>query len=116
MLYSNDPMVIALASSIMVYTAIYQFPDNVQMSVLSALRGYNDTKAIFCISCFSYWIMSVPVGYVLCYTDIAGKALGVYGFWIGLIVGLTSSCVLVNLRIRRLERLTAEQIKSKINK
>ncbi len=115
-LYSGDPMVIALASSIMVYTAIYQFPDNVQMSVLSALRGYNDTKAIFCISCFSYWIMSVPLGYALCYTEILGKPLGVYGFWIGLIAGLTSSCVLVNFRIRYLERLTPEQIRRKISK
>lgn len=115
-LYSDDPMVIALAASIIVYTAIYQIPDNVQMSVLSALRGYNDTKAIFCISCFSYWIMSVPVGYALCYTEILGKPLGVYGFWIGLIVGLTSSCILVNLRIRHLERLTPEQIKAKLSK
>lgn len=115
-LYSDDPLVISLASSIIIFTAIYQIPDNVQMAVLSALRGYNDTKAIFCISCFSYWIMSVPLGYVLCYTDFIIEPIGVYGFWIGLIVGLTSSCVLVNLRIHHLERLTPEQIKAKISK
>lgn len=115
-LYSNDPMVIALASSILIYMAIYQIPDNIQMSVLSALRGYNDTKAIFIISCFSYWVLSVPLGYTLCYTDFITKPLGVHGFWIALILALVCMSILVNIRIAHLEKLTKEQIKAKISK
>ncbi len=115
-IYSNDPLVITLASSIMVYTALYQIPDNIQMSVLSALRGYNDTKAIFVISFISYWITSVPIGYILCYTDLIIQPIGVYGFWIGLILGLSCSCLLVNIRIRHLEALSLEQIKAKISR
>lgn len=115
-LYSNDPMVIALASSILIYTAIYQIPDNLQMSVLSALRGYNDTKAIFVFSCVSYWVLSVPIGYTLCYTNLLGKALGVYGFWTALILALTCMCILVNIRIAHLEKLDKEQIRAKLNK
>lgn len=115
-LYSNDPMVIALASSILIYTAIYQIPDNIQMSVLSAMRGYNDTKAIFVFSCLSYWVLSVPIGCTLCYTNIFGKALGVYGFWAALILALICMCILVNVRIAHLEKLNKEQIKAKISK
>lgn len=115
-LYSQDPMVIALAGSILIFTAIYQIPDCVQMVVLSVLRGYNDTKAIFYICCFSYWGLSVPIGYALCYTDFIVKPLGVYGFWIALILGLLCVCLLVNLRVRHLEGLTLEQVKEKINK
>lgn len=115
-LYSNDPMVIALASSILIYTAIYQIPDNIQMAVLSALRGYNDTKAIFVLSCFCYWVLSVPIGYTLCYTDIIGKPLGVYGFWTALIIALVCMSILVNIRIAHLEKLDKDQIKAKISK
>lgn len=115
-LYSNDPMVIALASSILVYTAIYQIPDNIQMSVLAALRGYNDTKAIFVLSCFCYWVLSVPIGYTLCYTDFIVKALGVYGFWAALILALVCMSILVNIRIAHLEKLDKEQIRAKISK
>ncbi len=115
-LYSNDPMVISLASSILILMAIYQIPDNIQMSVLSALRGYNDTKAIFVISCFSYWVLSVPLGYTLCYTDFLVNPLGVYGFWIALILALVCMSILVNIRISRLEKLNKEQIKAKISK
>lgn len=115
-LYSNDPMVISLASSILIFMAIYQIPDNIQMSVLSALRGYNDTKAIFVISCFSYWVVSVPLGYTLCYTDFITKPLGVHGFWIALIFALICMSILVNIRISHLEKLTKEQIKAKISK
>lgn len=115
-LYSNDPMVITLASSILIYMAIYQIPDNIQMAVLSALRGYNDTKAIFVISCFSYWALSVPLGYTLCYTDFITKPLGVHGFWIALILALICMSILVNIRIAHLEKLSKEQIKAKISK
>ena len=115
-LYSNDPMVIALASSILIYTAIYQIPDNIQMSVLAALRGYNDTKAIFVLSCFCYWVLSVPIGYTLCYTDFIVKALGVYGFWAAFILALVCMSILVNIRIAHLEKLDKEQIRAKISK
>ena len=98
------------------FTAIYQIPDCVQMVVLSVLRGYNDTKAIFYICCFSYWGLSVPIGYALCYTDFIVKPLGVYGFWIALILGLLCVCLLVNLRVRHLEGLTLEQVKAKISR
>ena len=84
--------------------------------MLAALRGYNDTKAIFVLSCFCYWVLSVPIGYTLCYTDFIVKALGVYGFWAALILALVCMSILVNIRIAHLEKLDKEQIRAKISK
>jgi Na+-driven multidrug efflux pump len=42
--------------------------------------------------------------------------LGVYGFWIALILALVCMSILVNIRISRLEKLNKEQIKAKISK
>lgn len=131
--YSIDPAVIALASYILIFTALYQIPDCLQIIFIATLRGYNDTKAIFIIALVCYWLLCIPVGYVLCFGpdifdaqsiwgqffhalfDVFGlKALGVQGFWIGIILGLSVACVLFYQRIRSLESRSPEFIAAKI--
>ena len=113
-MYSTNPEVIALASSMLILGACYQIPDNIQIVVLSALRGYNDTKAIFVFSIIAYWCISLPIGYLLCFTDIIMPKVGVAGFWMGLIIGLTVVSTMLMLRILHLEKMSPEQISAKI--
>ena len=115
-MYSIDAPVIALASSILILTALYQIPDSIQIVMLSALRGYNDTKAIFLISITAYWFIGIPIGYMLCFTDIFMPKIGVMGFWIGLIVGLIVSSILLSVRILSLEKMSPEQITAKVSR
>lgn len=115
--YNNNPEVIALAGMLMFYNALYQIPDSIQMVTLGALRGYNDTRAIFIVAFLSYWGVSLPVGYVLCFHGLPGMAaLGVKGFWIGFIVGLFCSATLYMLRLAKLERLSPQELKAKLAK
>lgn len=98
--YSNDPTVIALAAALMVYAAIYQFSDTVQAVGAGALRGYKDTRIIFAITLFSYWVLGLPTGMILGLTDWICPKMGPFGFWIGFIVGLTGAAILFGIRLR----------------
>ena len=117
LVYTDDAAVIALASMLLVYDAIYQFSDATQVVSMAALRGYNDTRAIFGIAFISYWLISLPLGYGLGLTSwILPRPLGVVGFWIAIIFGLTCAAFLVLWRLARLERLPLEAVRAKINK
>jgi len=115
-MYSIGAAGIALASYILIFTALYQIPDSIQIVTMSALRGYNDTKALFVISIISYWAISIPIGYILCFTDLIVPRIGVVGFWVGLIMGLMVASISLMLRICYLEKMTPEQINAKISR
>ncbi len=98
--YTDDVEVILLASSLLVFAAIYQVSDTVQVVSAGSLRGYKDTGAIFYITLFSYWVVGLPLGYVLCLTDILVPAMGPEGFWIGFIAGLTTAALMLGVRLK----------------
>ncbi|HDZ57351.1 MAG TPA: MATE family efflux transporter [Pseudomonas xinjiangensis] len=99
LLYTNDPEIIALAASLFVYAALYQFSDAVQVACAGALRGYQDTRLPMVFTLISYWAIGLPSGYVLGLTDLLGPARGPAGFWQGLIIGLTAAAVFLSLRL-----------------
>ena len=116
-IYNDTEEVLKLAGVLLICDVVYQFPDGIQTNTLCALRGWNDTRAIFLISFLAYWCISLPLGWVLCMTDwITREPLGVLGFWIGLIVALSVAATLYLLRIRYLESLTVEQMRRKIGR
>ena len=117
LMYTTDAAVIALASTLLVYDAIYQFSDATQVVTMAALRGYNDTRAIFGIVFVSYWLISLPLGYSLGLTAwILPQPVGVAGFWIAIILGLTCAAALLLWRLARLEKLSPEAIRAKISR
>ena len=116
-LYNDDAAVIQMAGLLLLCEVFYQFPDGVQTNTLCALRGWNDTRAIFCISFVAYWVISLPLGWVLCMTDLLwSRPLGVLGFWIALNLGLSVAALLYLLRVRHLERLSPEAVQKKIGR
>ncbi|EPL6455955.1 MULTISPECIES: MATE family efflux transporter [Providencia] len=99
MMYNKNPEVVVLASSLMLYAAIYQLSDSVQVIGAGILRGYKDTRSIFFITFTAYWLLGLPTGYILALTDYIGPAMGPKGFWIGFIVGLSAAAVGMATRI-----------------
>ncbi len=110
LLYNNDPEVVTLAAHLMLLAALYQLSDSVQVIGSGILRGYKDTRSIFFITFIAYWLLGLPVGYVLALTDFIIPAMGPAGFWTGFIIGLTASALMMIWRIRRLQKLPAAQI------
>lgn len=101
-IYTSDPQVLAIAASLIIYAAIFQFSDAVQVTAAGALRGYQDTRITMLITLVSYWGIGLPVGYGLGLTDIGGPAQGPAGLWQGLIAGLTCAALLLGLRLNRM--------------
>ena len=99
MMYNKNPEVVILASSLMLYAAIYQLSDSVQVIGAGILRGYKDTRSIFFITFTAYWILGLPSGYILALTNIVTPAMGPQGFWIGFIIGLSAAAIGMAARI-----------------
>lgn len=98
-LYSTDPIVIGIAATLLGYGAMFQAADILQVVAISALRGYKDTKISAYIMLVSFWVIGIPVGYVLTYKDWIVPALGAPGFWIGLIAGLSNAAFWLLIRL-----------------
>ena len=60
--------------------------------------------AIFNRTFVAYWILGLPIGYVLGMTDWIVAPMGAHGFWIGFIIGLSSAAIMLGLRLRWMHR------------
>jgi len=96
-LYTQDLAVAALAGTLLLYAAAFQFPDGIQVLSAGALRGLKDTRAPMWLAMVSYWGLGMPLG--------AGFGLGLgwgpQGMWLGLIMGLTAAAVSLGWRFNR---------------
>lgn len=110
LLYNDDPQVVLLAAHLMLLAGIYQFSDSLQVIGSGILRGYKDTRSIFFITLISYWVLGMPVGYLLALTDSVVPRMGPAGFWWGIILGLTAAAIMMIWRIIRVQRLPASTI------
>lgn len=99
--YTADPSVIEVATMLLMFAALYQFSDVIQVTAAGALRGYQDTRVTMILTLFAYWGVGLPVGYALGLTDWLGKASGPSGLWQGLIVGLTCAALMLAVRLIR---------------
>lgn len=107
-LYTKNDEVIVLASSLLLLACIYQITDSVQVICGSFLRGMKITKPTFFITLIAYWPIGFGLGYVLSLTDFIVPAMGVHGFWIGIIVGLTVAAIMLSFVLKReLRKLAA---------
>lgn len=94
-MYTTDSNVIEYAVQFLVFSAIFQLSDSIQAPVQGALRGYKDVMITFIMAIISYWVIGLPVGYLLAtHTD-----LGPFGYWIGLVAGLTTGAATLLIRL-----------------
>ena len=100
-LYTGEHEVILLASSLLMLACIYQITDSVQVICASILRGMKITKPTFFITFIAYWPVGFGLGYILGLTDYLVPAMGVHGFWIGIIFGLTVAAILLSIVLKK---------------
>ena len=99
-IYTTDATVIQLTIQFFVFAALFQLSDAIQAPVQGSLRGYKDVNVTFIMAIISYWVIGLPVGYLLSkFTDF-----GPFGYWIGLIVGLTAGAITLSARLIRIQR------------
>lgn len=98
-IYSDEAEVVSLASGLLLFAALFQISDCLQVSANGVLRGMKDTTIPMVITVIAYWCLGLPVGYTLGLTDWLVAPMGATGFWIGLLVGLTVAAVLLCHRV-----------------
>lgn len=96
--YIQDPEVIELAAGLLLIAALFQVSDGVQVVGLGCLRGLEDVKIPSMVSLLAYWVLGLPIGYILCFKF----HFGVNGIWTGLLIGLTIAALLLYWRFRQL--------------
>jgi len=100
--FTSDAEVQLLAASVFVFMAVYQFPDHVQIAANAALRAYHDTRVPLLLILLACWVVALPLGYILARTDWLVEPIAAQGFWIGLLVGLAITGVLLTLRLYKI--------------
>ena len=97
-IYTNDPGVSALAAELLLFAAVYQFADAIQVAANGALRGYKDTRIPMILVFIACWFVALPLGYTLGMTDIITEPMGPQGLWVGLITALSLGAILLASR------------------
>jgi MATE family multidrug resistance protein len=99
-IYTSDRLVIDIAAQLLIIAALFQLFDGTQVVGLGVLRGMGDVNIPTLITFIAYWVIGLPVGYVL------GIHLhtGVIGVWVGLVLGLMSASLLLFIRFQRISK------------
>ena len=112
-IYTQNSEVAILAAQLLVYAALFQYADGIQIAANGALRGYKDTRVPMAMILFACWGVALPLGYILGLTDWIVEPMGPHGLWIGLVTALTMGAFLLTLRLRaiiRRNRMLASEI------
>ena len=100
-LYTEDAVVIALTAELLLLAAVFQLSDAAQVVTAGAIRGYKITRAPMRVQLLAFWVVSLPLGYVLGIAPhwapewlralpwFPAQPMMAAGFWIALVLGLT---------------------------
>lgn len=88
-LYTDSPHVAEIAQILLILCAVYQLPDAAQAIAAGLLRGCHDTRIITWVNISCYWLVGLPLAWVLIRTDIFAAGTGVNGAWWSFIATLT---------------------------
>ena len=101
--YTKDRPVLQVGVGLLAIAALFQLFDGVQTVATGALRGLGDTRGPMLANLAGYWLLGLPIGYLLCFRF----GLGIYGLWWGLTLALVGiSICLLFVWQRRSARLT----------
>lgn len=103
-IYTEDLSVVAIAAQLLIIAGFFQLFDGTQVVGLGVLRGLGDVNIPTFITFLAYWVVGIPVGYLLGFKF----NLGVNGIWYGLTFGLLTASILLFLRFQNKTRTLTE--------
>lgn len=105
-LYSVEPSVVALAAQLLPIAAAFQLFDGLQVVAGAILRGMGRPDAGAALSLVGYYVIALPLAYVLGFV----AELGLLGIWIGMALGLVVVAVTLLLHLQRSSRCPVAQL------
>lgn len=104
-MFTDSPEVAEIAVVLFYVLFAYQIGDGIQLCFANVLRGLQDVKPIMYAAFVSYYLIAIPVAYILGFK----AGLGAVGVWLGFPIGLTLAGLFFYARYRSdMRRLTAE--------
>jgi MATE family multidrug resistance protein len=99
-IYTSDISVVSISAQLLIIAAFFQLFDGAQVVGLGILRGMGDVNVPTILTFLSYWVIGLPIGYLV------GIHLnhGVIGVWFGLVCGLMSASIMLFLRFQRMSK------------
>jgi len=121
------PQVLTLASTLLVWAAALAIFDGTQITMGGALRGYRDVRWPTAITFVAYWLICLPVGFVLAFdrgmdhrlpgvleyllhAAGGGYGMGPPGVWLGLTTGLALTAAALSIRFHLFSRKPAPSV------
>ncbi|WP_087973397.1 MATE family efflux transporter [Oceanobacillus rekensis] len=99
-LYNTNPEVIELTKQFIYFAIFYQLADAFGAPIQGALRGYKDVNTTLIIALVSYWVIGLPIGWLFAnYTSLEP-----FGYWVGIIVGLSCGAVALLWRLIHIQK------------
>ncbi|MBD1384870.1 MATE family efflux transporter [Mucilaginibacter rigui] len=99
-IYTSDKTVITIAAQLLIVAAFFQLFDGTQVVGLGILRGMGDVNMPTVITFISYWVIGLPIAYLLG----IHFSFGVMGVWYGLVLGLMASSIMLFLRFQKISK------------
>jgi multidrug resistance protein, MATE family len=97
---TDDAGVIAVAAAIFAIFALSQVMDGIQSTMTGALRGLSDAGFAAGTSLLAYWVLGLPLGWVLAHWAGMGPA----GIWAGFVIALALASMALVWRFLRQTR------------
>ncbi|MCL6259092.1 MATE family efflux transporter [Aquiflexum sp. TKW24L] len=105
-LYIDDVSVIQMSATLLIIAGFFQLSDGIQVVGLGALRGMSDVRVPTIVTLVAYWVIGLPLGYVLAFS----YGMEEIGIWVGLLIGLTVTGIMLLYRFHKLsQRLLLKQ-------
>ncbi|MDB5851425.1 MAG: family efflux transporter, partial [Rhodoferax sp.] len=107
--YTNDAGVAALAAQLLLFAAVFQMSDGMQVALANAVRAYKVTRLPMLIHLGAFWGICLPLG---CALGLAPawlpwrpvEPMAAQGFWTALMVGLTVAALGLTWLLHRLSK------------
>ncbi len=100
MLFNKNELVLEMSAMLLLFAAIFQISDSTQAIGAGLLRGIKDVRVPTILIGIAYWVVGLPVGYLLAFKFNFGPA----GIWLGLIIGLTLTSLFLLWRFLKITR------------
>lgn len=114
--FTSNPVSIAMTANLLIFAAIYQIPDAIQAVTNGILRGYKHTQPILYVTIFCYWMVSMPLGYILARTDWIVQPMEAQGFWLVFCIGLSLAGGLLLWQMRKIQSIPEEELIAKLER
>ncbi len=97
-LYTSDQGILNTGRDLLLLAAVFQLFDGFQAVTTGALRGLGNTRVAMLANLGGYWLLGLPIGWVLCFR----LGQGVSGLWYGLTLALILIALLLLFYWQRL--------------